>query len=246
MRNHVYEDVSTKSADDRCCVLPCLALAHVCQQLRAEYLPICCKAPVTIFWKDLPRYLDIHASISSTVYNTESAPSTITIYANAYERRLDSELVSVDILPLVKMKHRHAGFSCQLLRNAVFDDEMDEGHDKEQIKRDQADVVAADETAMQSFMTNENPKWLSDVQSGKIIEVTVSPMGTEKEPELLIVIAHNEETYLEGNEYDNASSHSAKGAMRYLRGVDMEEDIKTRVKDTEYFAYVRVRRAAAL
>lgn len=184
----MYEFASLKPANDRCCVLPCLALAHTCQQLRSEYLPVSCAAAVTIDWKNVPGYLSIHATISGHAPNTKSAPSTVTIYTNVYQERIGGSAVSIDILPFMRMGEKNGEFPFQFELDPIhYDpDGYNEGDslELEERRRNNAVLKADEKVAMRKIVANTDGKWLSDVRSGKVLEIVVSPLGTSEEPEI--------------------------------------------------------------
>jgi hypothetical protein len=80
LRNRIYGFAAETQADQPRCVLPCLALAHTCQQLRTEYRPICLKRDIVIDWKTVAGYMRIFFPIANgEIENMELAPMSMTI-----------------------------------------------------------------------------------------------------------------------------------------------------------------------
>ena len=89
------------------------ALVHVCHQIRDEYRPIYfANVEVTIAWHFLTRFLETHFNTEATRWNPPK--KMIVCVGPTWEdnRNLRSMRVTVDILPLLRMKEVRPSFDC--------------------------------------------------------------------------------------------------------------------------------------
>lgn len=100
LRNQVYDLVAaTAEPIPRCSALPGLKLAQTCQQIRAEYLPTCRKAEVSINWNDVSRYLEImDIGMSAGAIGRQQEPSTMNIIINGDDPVMDIRKEAGDLL----------------------------------------------------------------------------------------------------------------------------------------------------
>jgi len=201
-------------------VLPCLTLAHACRQLRAEYLPICRKAPVTIEWSDVPRYLnEFHPSVRGRVQNLEHVASALTILTDKFKK--NGQKVTIDFLILMKILHAHTNFRCQFICS-------DEGLSVQ--PEEDRKFLECDNAMLQALVRHDNKQWLDDISSGKVVKIEVTPIGLTDEPELRVCIPHdgNSRDLLEdeGDQSDVYDDNST-----YLEDVGLYETYSTVVDE---------------
>jgi hypothetical protein len=217
LRNRIYDFAATKADSDRCCVLPGLALALTCRQLRAEYLPICRQALVTIDWNDVPRYFNAwYPSVAGQLQNIELAPPSITILVTGLSLdQLSSQTrdLEIDILSLVKMRLGKPGFSCRFQRNPALP-----YHEDEDRAAEQRLYLKADTTMLLALIYHNNQRWSDNVQSGKVPELRVEPIGGEEPTVYFKVDDEEEKFYLDDDgEYDGDGFEG-----RYLKKTQLE------------------------
>jgi hypothetical protein len=160
-------------------VLPYISLAQVNRQIRAEYLPICMQAQVTIAWRDLPNYINtFYPTAKGQLKNLEQAPSAITIIAD-YDKK-DGDNVVIDVLPLIKMRHAHATFQCHFV-HLISDDGL-----QPKLVDDEVEArpywLTADSEMIASLINHTHVRWLHDVSTGRVEKILVDFLGTSVEP----------------------------------------------------------------
>jgi hypothetical protein len=147
---------------------------HVCRQLRAKYLPLCLRSPVWIDWKDVPGYLDtFFPTIESKIQNIDKAPASITIFAAPDDRYHPG--VYVDILPVWKQHHARPMFEC---RFAYSDAALAAAEETQVINQERQICLEADNEMFGKFINHANERWISDVESGLVLEVSLSFPGS--------------------------------------------------------------------
>lgn len=183
----MYDFASTKQDSEHCCVLPCFTLALTCRQIREEFRKICLRAPVTVDWRDLPKYLDtFYPSIDSRLQNIENAPASIVVNADVYT--YSTGPVTIDLLPLLKFSHAQASFTCHFQYSTPKRADVPEPNTEDK------EYLHCDSTTVQRVIQHDNTRWKNDVQSGTVARISVSPIGLTSEPEMHLYLLHNEET----------------------------------------------------
>ncbi|KAF2832716.1 hypothetical protein CC86DRAFT_425332, partial [Ophiobolus disseminans] len=182
LRNHVYEFAAKTAVNKECCVLPCLTLALACSQLRTEYLPICRKVPLTINWGDVPRYLDaFHPTIKGQVQNCEQASATMRILTDHFTR--NGQSVTIDLLILVKISLAQTTFTCQFVRSEAGEAAAGE---------EEITYLRGDSGVLQVLMQHRDEQWVQDIQSGKVVRISITPIGMSEDPAFQIHQLHDE------------------------------------------------------
>lgn len=227
LRNRIYEYTATKLATEKYCFLPSYSLTQTCRELRAEYLPICLKAPVEIDWDDVPNYLTlIFRSPEGRRYlgqlfptlegevnpQRDIAPSSMTIVVPTTERddweRLEPTEM-IDVLPIIRLRHRNAGFRCTFA--------MSPEHSLEELK-----YIRGDIKVLEAFINHDGQVWRDEVSSGKVVYVPIANLGAEESPYVHILLndENDEETYLKYSEVDNDVDSNDED-WKYLRKVGL-------------------------
>jgi hypothetical protein len=238
LRNSIYDFAATKSADDTCCVLPCNSLAHICRQVRAEYLPICCKAPVTIKWNDVSRYLDtIYPSIAGLMQNVEHAPVSLTILVTGFSR--NNPDTAIDLISLVKLHIAKPGFPCQFQRDPRLPYKFDDIH--ESPESEQRRFFKADAMTLAAVFRHNNQQWVDDINNGKVKEFAVTAIGTEDEPIARLVVDDEQQVDYPAMGIDGWNEDFERN---YLEKVGLEDDVWTCDVDGDTFVMVHQARRA--
>jgi hypothetical protein len=185
-----------KQDNEQFCVLPCLALAQSCLQLRREYLPICRTAPVTIDWADVPGYMEaFYPTSGSTVQHIDHAPRSITIAIGMDNVSISlyyAGKVEIDLLPLLKIGRANPAFSCNVIH--ALPSTTASGADHQKISTLERRYLKAENAMIHAFMQCSNETWVKDVTSGNICKAMMSVIGTEQQPQATIYVS---ETLLE-------------------------------------------------
>ncbi|KAH7384006.1 hypothetical protein BKA66DRAFT_549423 [Pyrenochaeta sp. MPI-SDFR-AT-0127] len=190
LRNHIYEFAASTRANAQNRILPCLSLTQVNRRIRAEYRPICMKVDTTIDWKDFPNYLEtFHPTVDGKVTNVELFPASITIFADQY--RKDSRDIEIDILPLFKVGLEDENFSCAFV-DSVDTAPVRGDNEAEQLK----DMLQADSDVVKTLINHRDPEWIAAVDTGTVLKLLISPIGTTEEPYARFHIRHDAVTYL--------------------------------------------------
>ncbi|KAI4926197.1 hypothetical protein J4E85_006489 [Alternaria conjuncta] len=176
LRNLIYDFAAETEADQPRCVLPCLALAQSCQQLRTEYRSICLKRDIVIDWKAVTGYMrTFFPTVNGKIENVELAPANMTIVTPWRGKEVDYDY-ELDILPLFKIGLYRPNFTCHLVHDPaslrIYGDQM-----KLQGRYKFGAWIDEDTIALKKVMRNRDPQWLSDINTGAITKVTVSNMG---------------------------------------------------------------------
>jgi hypothetical protein len=182
-----------KQDNEQFCVLPCLALAQSCLQLRREYLPICRTAPVTIDWADVPGYMEtFYPTSGSTVQHIHHAPRSITIAIRMDDVSISTYLggkAEIDLLPLFKIGRANPAFSCSFVH--VSPSPTASGAKHQIVSTMERSYLKSDSGVIHAFMQCRNEMWLEDITSGKIFKAMVSLIGTDEEPEARIYVSED-------------------------------------------------------
>ena len=180
LRNRIYDYASTKQPDERCSILPCIALAQSCQQLRTEYLPICFKADVTIDWKNLPRYIDrFYPTVGGEIQHIEQAPMKINILLPlSVGCSRDDGSVDFDLLPLIKMGLENQQVRCTFAHDGV-------------VEESKKAVMSVDIRAFENLLATRDDRWISDIRVGNLVNVMVDYEGLDVQPLTTFVLARN-------------------------------------------------------
>ncbi|KAF2133774.1 hypothetical protein P153DRAFT_409020 [Dothidotthia symphoricarpi CBS 119687] len=178
LRNRIYTFTCQTQNNERCYVLPCSSLMLVCRQLRSEYRPICMKRAVMIDWRDVRQYLDtFYPTVDGKVTNIELAPAAMTVFVDHHIR--NGSRVSVDILPLLRIRHRHNTFTCDF----VIGDETKQDADAvgDYFDHDEHSVslyVRKENDALFELFALQNKHWLNYITSNIFTGIDVPLIGS--------------------------------------------------------------------
>jgi hypothetical protein len=181
LRNRIYDfaAIPTRTDQERC-VLPALSLAHTCRQTRTEYLPICKTAPATILWRDVPSYFrTFYQHADGKMTDIAQAPTSITILVGCHDPELDG---LIDLLPLLRMKHANAAFSCH------FDYRADDPAEESDEANDRREFLKADVDMLDALLHHDYPQWVDDLKTGRISKVNINDIGLTTAPSFNISI----------------------------------------------------------
>lgn len=235
MRNRIYQYAATKLATEKFCFLPSLSLAQTCRDIRAEYLPICLKAPVELEWDDVPDYLTLifrspegerylgcifPPSEEDPTPQLDIDPSSMSIVVPTTERDNWGRLkptAKLDVLPIIRLRHRNADFRCTFA--------MKPEHSPEDLKYLRGDI-----NILEAFLNHDDEAWRNEVSSGKVVYVPIANIGAVESPYVQILIEDNndEETYLKYSEFDD-DVFSSNEDWLYLRKVGLGDIWKNEV-----------------
>ncbi|KAJ8114093.1 hypothetical protein OPT61_g3947 [Boeremia exigua] len=182
MRNKIYDFATHATNAGRCCVVPCLALAQSCRQIRCEYRPLCLKADVAIDWKDVSSYLNtFFPSHNGEVANIKLAPGRITVFTNTYRKRgLVKAAHEIDLLPILKFGLDNKEFACKFAERKI------EGGCVENyggLTQEELQILReADVNTIQTLLAHRNPEWVEDITKGRIRKLMASQLGTNEFP----------------------------------------------------------------
>lgn len=182
IRNHIYGLVTSSTVDERCSVVPGLALAHTCQQIRDEYRPMCLRADVTIDWRDVPTYFNLFFPTRNGVTaNIEFAPERMTIFNNTcFTKGFFQNFVIIDILPIVNFSLAKQNFTCIFTKRKSKRGPslLDRLHTAAQLQA----LQLADVHTLRQIITHRNRGWVEDVSAGRIHKIMISQVGTSAFP----------------------------------------------------------------
>jgi hypothetical protein len=152
------------------------------------------RAPVTIDWCDVPQYLNIfYPSIDGRLQNIEHAPASIVVNADVYTDSTGP--VTIDLVPLLKLSHAQASFTCDFRYSAPKLADVPEPNTEDR------NYLHCDSTTVRRVIQHDNTRWKNDVQTGTVTKITVSAIGLASEPEMHLYVLHDEETrQLQGGE----------------------------------------------
>lgn len=159
-------------------MVPGLALASTCRQIREEYRPMCLRADVTLDWRDIPTYFALFFPFQNgATVNIEFAPERMTIFNNTcFTKGLFRSLVIIDLLPLVNFSLAKENFSCTFTtrESKRKPSMMDRLYTPAQLQ----DMQRADSLTLQQIVTHRNSEWAQDISAGRIHKIIVSQVGT--------------------------------------------------------------------
>lgn len=135
---------------------------------------------MNIAWRDVPRYLDaFHPSKEGRVQNTGEALAVMTVICDQGEKK--KALVTIDLLPLIKLHLAQDSFVVNFVRS---DDEA--GRVAASITEEDKSYFKGDSDILHIMVRHRIERWLHDINSGHILGITCSPIGTAAEPDLRI------------------------------------------------------------
>jgi hypothetical protein len=212
LRNRVYEYAATRQPNKRCSVLPCLALAQLCQQLRTEFRPICLKAAGTIDWMDLPHYIDtFFPMVEGKVQNIAHAPKIIeTIISD--DCNPGPGCVQIDLLPLVKMDLENNQFSC------TFAHVMDPYEEVHHFPNNHEELMEVDTKVLKILFGARDGRWVSDIEAGNVMNIMISPLGFSDGPSVTFFLVHGA-PHLIGIDADEITEENADHWETYRESV---------------------------
>ncbi|KAI4675089.1 uncharacterized protein J4E88_007993 [Alternaria novae-zelandiae] len=185
LRNRIYDFAAETEADQPRCVLPCLALAQSCQQLRTEYRSICLKRDIVIDWKAVAGYMrTFFPTVDGKIENVELAPANMTI-VTPWRGKTEDTGGELDLLPLVKFGLCRPNFACHF----IHDTKILERAEKEADTNPHSDgrnfrgYIKDDTEALEGMMGSRNPKWLSDIETGVITKLIAFNIGVSDPPQ---------------------------------------------------------------
>lgn len=121
---------------------------------------------------------------------------------------------TLDFLPIIRMRHRNADFSCTLVT---------EMH----VNTEPRKYIRGDIKILKALINHESEAWRSDISSGKIAYVGVGRLGAKEMPYVQILISHGHEEHME---YVTADDHYSNGYdWEYLRRVGLGDIWKSEV-----------------
>ncbi|KAI4646259.1 uncharacterized protein J4E78_009180 [Alternaria triticimaculans] len=185
LRNLIYDFAAETEADQPRCVLPCLALAQTCQQLRTEYRSICLKRDIVIDWKAVTGYMrTFFPTVNGKIEHVELAPANMTI-VTPWRGKPEDTGDGLDLLPLVKFGLCRPNFACHF----IHDTKILERAEKEADKKPHSDgrnfrgYINEDAEALEGIMRSRNPKWLSDIEIGVVTKLVAFNIGVSDPPQ---------------------------------------------------------------
>jgi hypothetical protein len=194
------------------------------------------KAAVTIAWRDLPKYFDIfYPTVKGQLENVEQAPSEITIIADKIHR--NGEVVQIDCLPLIQMRHAHATFHCQFVHVVHVDDLDPELYDSYEFEK-RPDWLSADSGVVLSLIDHTHVEWLQAVSAGKVERIMIDFVGT---PTVTTI-----EFYVYADEKARSSTQARKleidqtGRLQYFEEMGLTGIWQTAAGKDMYQDYFRV------
>ncbi|KAH8624050.1 hypothetical protein IG631_20789 [Alternaria alternata] len=193
LRNRVYDLAAETQADLPRCVLPCLALAQACQQLRIEYRPICTKRDIIIDWEKVPGYMrTFFSTVNGKIENIELIPSSITIVTPWRGETSGNEL-QLDILPMIKVGLRQPDFTCNFIHDAesLKQMEVDPYNSEDSDIRDPRDIedfLDEDTAPLRIVMNHRGEEWTSDIETGRITKLLLCNIGVYAQPQALFYV----------------------------------------------------------
>ncbi|KAI4910804.1 hypothetical protein J4E90_007060 [Alternaria incomplexa] len=184
LRNRIYDFAAATEASQPRCVLPCLALAQTCQQLRTEYRSICLKRDIVIDWKAVTGYLrTFFPNVNGKIDNVELAPASMTIVTPWRGDAEREDHYGLDMLLLVKIGLCRPDFTCHLVHDTASLQLYDEDEEKHREGYNFRDWIDEDATPVEKMMCNRHPRWISDIETGEITRIMVSNIGVSTSPQ---------------------------------------------------------------
>ncbi|KAF2623798.1 hypothetical protein BU25DRAFT_424490 [Macroventuria anomochaeta] len=193
MRNHIYTFATYATTKEGCCVVPCLALAQTCRQIRHEYRSMCLRADVVINWRDVPSYFDTFFPTSKgKIVNIGLVPKCMTIFTNTFLRNDQDQIpVELDLLPILKFGLANKMFTCKFVKCEVQNSACVQ--DEEIFREEIQTLLAADVNTIQKLLTHQHQDWVEDVTKGRIHRLMVSHIGTDAYPHAKFYIGPGED-----------------------------------------------------
>ncbi|KAB2103248.1 hypothetical protein AG0111_0g8037 [Alternaria gaisen] len=190
LRNRVYDLAAKTQADLPRCVLPCLALAQACQQLRIGYRPICIKQDIIIDWQKIPGYMrTFFPTVNGKIENIELIPSSMTI-VTPWCGEAGKRGLQLDILPMIKVGLRQPDFTCNFIHYGESLEKMEVppyiyedyalGY-----STDMARFLQEDNELLRIIMNHRSEEWTSGIETGRITKILLSNIGVNEEPQAL-------------------------------------------------------------
>ncbi|KAI4666364.1 uncharacterized protein J4E79_002402 [Alternaria viburni] len=181
LRNCIYEFAAETEADQPRCVLPCLALAQTCQQLRTEYRPVCMKREIIIDWKAVTGYLHhFFPNVDGKVVNAELVPKGITV-VTPWRGQEEGDGSKLDLLPIIKVGLCRPDFTCRFVHDKTIMKLVLE--DGKYHPDEFAEFVNEDSGSLGNVVCNRNEKWLLEIATGVIKRIILSNIGVYGAPQ---------------------------------------------------------------
>ena len=189
----MYDLAAKTQADLPRCVLPCLALAQACQQLRIKYCPICIKRDIIIDWQKVSGYIrTFFPTVNGKIGKVELIPSSMTI-VTPWRGEAGGNGIQLDILPIIKVGLRRPDFTCKFI------------HDGESLKQREVPLYSSkhshfgdlrdiarylhEETALlRIVMNHRSEEWISDIETGRITEILLCDISVLVEPQAVFYV----------------------------------------------------------
>jgi hypothetical protein len=182
------------------------------------------RAQVTIAWRDLPNYINtFYPTAKGQLKNLEQAPSALKIIAD-YDKK-NGENVTIDVLPLIKMRHAHAAFQCHFV-HLISDDGLEpELADNEVEARPY--WLTADSKMILNLINHTHVRWLQDVSTGRVEKILVDFLGTFVEP-IVQFYVHTHEVFESSEEVCWIGADEGGGEMdQYLEAMGLQNFCST-------------------
>ena len=193
LRNRIYDFAAATEAGQPRCVLPCLALAQTCQQLRTEYRPVCMKREIIIDWKAVTGYLrTFFPNVSGKIDNVELAPASMTIVTPWRGDAEREDHYGLDMLLLLKIGLCRPDFTCRLVHDTASLQLYDEDEEKHREGYNFRDWIDEDATPVEKMMCNRHPRWISDIETGEITRIMVSNIGVSTSPQAAFYLKYRQ------------------------------------------------------
>jgi hypothetical protein len=178
------------------------------------------KARVTIAWTDLPNYLaTFYPIVQGQLHNVEQAPSAITVIADLDHK--NQETIMIDLLPLTKMRHADAGFSCQFVHASPTDFGLEEDEPEGRYM-----WLKADNDILLKLIYHTHAQWLHDVTTGRIEKILIDFVGTADEPTASFYVYADE---VAGSSVEACGIEADDDGHHYLEPVQLSEIWTTKV-----------------
>ncbi|RYN75913.1 hypothetical protein AA0120_g11826 [Alternaria tenuissima] len=222
LRNRVYDLAAKTQADLPRCVLPCLALAQACQQLRIEYRSICIKQEIIIDWQKVPGYTrTFFPTVNGKIENIELMPSSMTIIT-PWRGEPGKRGLQLDMLPMIKIGLCRPGFTCEFIHDGEslrkiedpfynFED-FDSG-DLGEIPR----FFQEDNELLRIVMDHRSEEWTSDIETGRITQILLCDIGVMENPQALFYVKSNDLSL--GDESDDVEEQERNMEHAYFKRV---------------------------
>jgi len=188
LRNRIYDFAAETEADQPRCVLPCLALAQSCQQLRTEYRSICLKRDIVIDWKAVAGYMrTFFPTVDGKIENVELAPANMTI-VTPWRGNEGGDGHELDVLPLVKIGLCRLNFTCHFVHDTARLQIHDEDEEGQRAGYSFRAWIDEDASSVENMMRNRHPQWLSDIETSVITRIMVSNIGVSDSPQTVLYL----------------------------------------------------------